>query len=216
MEPGGIPMKHEWRKAEKTIYLPKESPTTVSIPNYKYLVIKGVGDPNQADFQHRVEILFSLSYGIKMAPRKGIAIEGYFDYTVYPLEGIWDYSAQAKQSGVFTKDQLIYTLMIRQPAFVTQKLIDTVITLKKFADYDSLYDQVEMIEQADGNCVQMMHIGSFDDEPASFEKMQTYVTQHGLLREDLRHREIYLSDFRTTEAVKLQTVLRIFLQSAKK
>jgi hypothetical protein len=205
-------MKHEWRKAEKTIYLPKEHPELIRIPSYPFLCIKGVGNPNQADFQHRVEILFSLAYGIKMAPRKGILIDGYFEYTVYPLEGIWDYSDYAKQNEVWDKEHLVYTLMIRQPSFVSDKLLNQVITLKGFDDPDTLYNEVQLVQLEDGLCVQMMHTGSFDNEPKSFTKMQEYIDQQGLIRTDLRHREIYLSDFRTTEADKLKTVLRVWVK----
>jgi hypothetical protein len=204
-------MKHEWRKAEKEVYLPQVHPMIVSIPRYSYLCIHGAGDPNQADFQHRVEILFSMAYGIKMAPRKGIAIDGYFDYTVYPLEGVWDYSQHAKDNGLSGKEYLVYTLMIRQPSFVSEKLVNQVKTLKKFDDADKLYAEVDFIQHEDGLCVQMLHVGSFDAEPASFETMEAYIQAHGLLRTDRRHREIYLSDFRSTEAAKLQTVLRVFV-----
>ena len=205
-------MKHEWRKAEKEHYLPKNQPEIVNIPAYKYIALHGAGDPNQADFQHRVEVLFSLAYGIKMAPRKGIHIDGYFEYTVYPLEGVWDYSTHAKENGLTGKEHLVYTIMIRQPSFVSEKLFDRVVTLKKFDDTDQLLDKVDFIEHADGLCVQMLHVGSFDDEPKSFEMIEDFITQHGLVREDKRHREIYLSDFRTTPYDKLQTILRVFVK----
>ena len=208
-------MKHAWRKAEKSIYLPQEFPEIVHIPTYPYLSIKGVGDPNQTDFQHRVEVLFSIAYGIKMAPRKGIVIDGYFEYTVYPLEGVWDYSDYAKQNNVWGKEHLTYTLMIRQPAFVSDKLINQVITLKQFDDADPRYNEVELIQQEDGYCVQMMHAGSFDNELKSFAMMQTFIDRHQLIRHDKRHREIYLSDFRTTRAEQLKTVLRVSVESLK-
>lgn len=205
-------MKHEWRKTEKSEYLPSDKPEIITIPTYRYIALSGVGDPNQAAFQRRVEILFSVAYGIKMAPRKGILIDGYYDYTVYPLEGIWDYSEQAKKNGWTGKEHLVYTIMIRQPSFVSEKLLSHVITLKKFDDPDALYDQVQLIDHTDGLCVQMMHVGSFDSEPASFVKIKNYIEEKGLVREDLRHREIYLSDFRNTEADQLRTVLRVFVK----
>jgi hypothetical protein len=206
-------MKHEWRKTEKAIYLPPDQPTVITLPTYRYIAVKGQGDPNQAAFQHRVEILFSIAYGIKMAPRKGIAIDGYYEYTVYPLEGIWDYSEQAKKNGWTGKEHLVYTIMIRQPSFVNEKLFNRVVTLKKFDDPDNLFDQVELIDHTDGLCVQMMHVGSFDAEPVSFAKMTSFIAEKGLIREDMRHREIYLSDFRSTEQDKLRTVLRVFVQN---
>ncbi|TFG83695.1 MAG: hypothetical protein E4G74_00815 [Erysipelotrichales bacterium] len=205
-------MKHEWRKAEKAVYLPQGHPEMISIPTYNYISIHGKGNPNSADFQHRVETLFGLAYGIKMAPRKGIVINNYVDYTVYPLEGIWDYSPEAIEHGLRDKEHLVYTLMIRQPSFINEKLFNQVVTLKKFSDPDDFLDLVEFIEHTDGLCVQMMHVGSFDNEPASFAKIEEFIEQHHLTREDKRHREIYLSDFRTTAVAKLQTVLRVFVK----
>jgi len=206
-------MKHEWRKTEKPDYLPKDQPDIITIPTYRYIALNGEGDPNQAAFQRRVEILYSVAYGIKMAPRKGILVDGYYDYTVYPLEGIWDYSEQAKKNGWVGKEHLVYTIMIRQPSFVSEKLLSQVVTLKKFDDPDPLFDHVRLLEHTDGLCVQMMHVGSFDSEPASFAKMKAFIDEKGLIREDMRHREIYLSDFRNTEADKLRTVLRVFVKS---
>ena len=205
-------MKHEWRKDEKSLYLPKDSPQPVTVPMYPYIAIHGEGDPNQADFQRRVELLFSVAYGVKMAPRKGIQIDGYFEYTVYPLEGIWDYSDHAKKKGLVGKEHLVYTLMIRQPAFVTQKLFERVVTLKKYDDTDPLWNQLEFITHEDGECVQVLHVGPFDDEPESFAKIETYLQEHGLQRTDRRHREIYLSDFRNVAPEQLQTVLRVFVK----
>jgi hypothetical protein len=205
-------MKHEWRKVEKEVYLPSVLPQTISIPNYNFLTISGTGDPNAEDFQHRVEILFAMAYGIKMAPRKGILIDGYFDYTVYPLEGLWDYTQEAKDKGWMGKRHFSYTLMIRQPSFVTETLVQEIKKTKMDATKDLLFEDVRFSEIRDGTCVQLLHIGSYDEEPQSFKKMEDFINEKGLVREDKRHREIYLSDFRKTEKDKLQTVLRIFVK----
>jgi hypothetical protein len=207
-------MKHEWRKAEKEVYLPSAQPRTITILPYRFITISGTGDPNEEDFSRRVEILFSMAYGIKMAPRKGIVIDGYFDYTVYPLEGLWDYTQEAKDKGWTGKQHFSYTLMIRQPSFVTETLFQDIKKTKMDATKDFLFEEVRFIEMRDGTCVQMLHIGSYDEEPKSFNRMEDFISEKGLVREDKRHREIYLSDFRKTEKDRLQTVLRIFVKEA--
>ena len=111
--------KFEWRKHAKKYYLPKAVPELIEIPEFKFITICGSGNPNSSEFADRVAALYALSYAIKMAPKKGFNPVGYFDYTVFPLEGVWDVNDEAKRVGSWTKDQLIYKLMIRQPDFVT-------------------------------------------------------------------------------------------------
>jgi hypothetical protein len=115
-------MKHEWRKKEKGLYLPKKVPVQIQVPEFHFFTIKGKGNPNDDFFPEYIGVLYSLAYAVKMSPKKGLAPEGYFDYTVYPLEGVWDISAEAKNSatGGFTKDDLVFKLMIRQPDFVEE------------------------------------------------------------------------------------------------
>ncbi len=107
-------MKHEWRKKEKEIYLPKNKPVRIKIPEYKFYTIEGRGNPNDDFFPEYIGVLYSLSYAIKMSPKKGMEPEGYYDYTVYPLEGVWDINEEAKKNfnGVLDKDSLIFKLMI--------------------------------------------------------------------------------------------------------
>src|SRR5690554_5624681 len=117
-------MKHEWRKQERGIYLPKQTPEILTIPNYQFFMLKGRGNPNHQDFEDRLKVLYGLSYAIRMMPKQGHLPEGYFEYTVYPLEGIWDLTEKGRGQAVIDKDELIYTLMIRQPGFVTQALFE--------------------------------------------------------------------------------------------
>ena len=113
-------MKHEWKKNEKQFYLPKNKPELISVPEFKFFTIEGNGNPNDEFFAEYIGVLYSLSYGIKMSPKKGIEPKGYFDYTVYPLEGVWDLNEKAKKSfdGTINKNDLVFKLMIRQPDFV--------------------------------------------------------------------------------------------------
>lgn len=201
-------MKYEWKKSEKLYFLPKENPTIVEIPKAKYLCIKGKGNPNNQDFVNRVGILYTLSYCIRMMPKKGITPEGYFEYTVYPLEGLWDLTSKGKESSKLDKDELLYTIMIKQPDFVDEKLFEKAIDISKKKDINNLSEEVYFEEIEDGLSVQMLHIGSYDDEPKTFDIMKNFIKTNNLKIKTLIHREIYLSDARKVEKDKLKTVLR--------
>jgi hypothetical protein len=204
-------MKYEWRKTEKDIYLPKQKPTLVTVPKQNFFMIRGKGDPNKEDFSQRVGALYALSYTVRMFPKGGYTPEGYFEYTVYPLEGVWDLTEYGKSFSTLNKDEFLYTIMIRQPEFVTDEVFakakETVLNKKKDID-PSILDEVTFESMEDGLSVQMMHLGSYDDEPATFQQMNTFIDDNGLEKRTKRHREIYLSDPRRTEKSKLKTVLR--------
>jgi hypothetical protein len=197
----------DWKKDEKTIYSPKTTPVLLTLPAMNYLTINGRGAPASAGFQKAVETLFSLSYGLKFAPRKGLVIDGYSEYAVYPLEGLWDITQEAILRGTWTKDDLIYTLMIRQPEFIKENHIETI--KKNLAKKELLLDQVKFETIEEGDIAQILHIGSFDSEPKSFKILDEYVTEKGLERKVKTHKEIYLSDFNKTQAENLKTILRI-------
>ena len=201
-------MKYEWKKQEKEFYLSKETPETVVVPKFKFFMLNGKGNPNNAEFSEAVAVLYSLAYAVKMLPKKGITPDGYFDYTVYPLEGVWDLAEEARGLEVLDKDSLIYTLMIRQPDFVTDELAEEIVKGVKAKKPHPLLDEVKFAGLEEGLCVQMLHIGPYDDEPKTFSQMEEYCTQQALKRTSKMHREIYLSDARKTEPNKLKTVLR--------
>jgi hypothetical protein len=205
-------MKYEWKKEEKQLYLPKNKPEVIEVPSMKFFMLAGKGNPNEIAFAEVIGVLYSLSYAVKMMPKSGITPEGYFDYTVFPLEGVWDLEEEARAAEKLDKDKLIYTLMIRQPCFVTEELAQAVIeSTKKKKPHDLLRNvRFESIEN--GLCVQMMHIGSYDDEPASFRLMEEFCNSNGLKRIEKIHREIYISDFRKTQPEKLKTVLRFSVE----
>jgi hypothetical protein len=201
-------MKYEWKKQEKEFYLPKEKPESVVVPKFKFFMLNGKGNPNNAEFSEAVTVLYSLAYAVKMLPKKGITPVGYFDYTVYPLEGVWDLAEEARVLEVLDKDSLIYTIMIRQPDFVTDELAEEVVKGVKAKKPHPLLDEVKFTSLEEGLCVQMLHIGPYDDEPKTFSQMEEYCTQQGLKRTSKIHREIYISDPRKTEPNKLKTLLR--------
>jgi hypothetical protein len=205
-------MKYEWRKSEKSKYLPGREPATIVIPKYNFVTIEGEGDPNGPDFSERVEALYSISYAIRMMPKKGKTPEGYFEYTVYPLEGLWDLSEAGREKDRLDKSELIYKIMIRQPGFVTEEVLNIALEFASKKVSPKLLDGLRMEGIEDGLSVQMMHIGSYDDEKKSFDLMKDYIAYNGLKLKTMVHREIYLSDPRKSEPDKLKTVLRYMVE----
>lgn len=201
-------MKYEWRKKEKEYYIPKVKPQLVEIPEFKYFTLKGQGNPNTEAFKECIGVLYSLSYAIRMMPKNGITPDRYFEYTVYPLEGIWDLTEEGRLEETLNKDELVYKLMIRQPDFVTEEVVKTAMEIVKKKKPHPLLEKVEFESIKEGLCVQMLHVGPYDDEPRTFSVMKEFCVENNLEIKTLAHKEIYLSDFRKTEASKLKTVLR--------
>ena len=203
-------MKQDWKKTDKQYYLPKTKPELIKVPPFKFFSIVGQGDPNDKPFQENIGVLYSLSYAVKMSPKNNFAPRDYFEYTVYPLEGVWDLTEKGREnmSEKLDKSQLVFNLMIRQPDFVTPDFAMEAIERTKKKKYHPLLEKVKFEIIEEGSCIQMMHIGSYDTEPGSFRQMEEYCQQIGHKRESKRHREIYLSDFRKVPAEKLKTVLR--------
>lgn len=200
--------KLEWRKHLKELYLPKTKPVLLNVPEMKFFTIEGAGNPNSEQFQKNIEILYALSYAIKMSPKKGIVPEGYFEYTVFPLEGYWDLNEEGRKLVYLSKDHFVYKLMIRQPDFVTEPLFQYAINSVKEKKKELNLDSIRFETITEGLCVQAMHVGSYDDEPATFELMEQFCEQNNLSRLAKSHKEIYISDFRKTAPEKLKTVLR--------
>ncbi|MDR3583815.1 MAG: GyrI-like domain-containing protein [Desulfosporosinus sp.] len=201
-------MKFEWKKQERELYLPKNKPEIVSVPKLKFFMLDGKGNPNDQEFSDAIGALYSLAYAVKMLPKKGVIPEGYFDYTVYPLEGVWNLAKEAQAREILDKNSLIYTIMIREPDFVTNELAAKIIKSLKIKKPHALLDNVKFDSLEEGLCLQMLHIGSYDEEPKTFSIMEDYCTQNNVKRTTKTHREIYISDARKTQPDKLKTVLR--------
>lgn len=203
-------MKQEWRKTEKQFYLPKDKSELITISKFKFYTIEGKGNPNDDFFTQYIEVLYALSYGVKMSPKKGITPVGYYDYTAYPLEGIWDLSEDAEQSseGTFDKNDLVFKLMIRQPDFVNADFATQILEQVRKNKPNSLLEKVQFEEIEEGNCIQMLHLGSYDNEPESFKIMEEFAETNGYRRKSKKHKEIYLTDARKVTPDKLKTVLR--------
>jgi len=200
--------KFEWRKQWKDLYLPKKQPVKIDVPEMKFFTIEGSGNPNGKGFKDNLEILYALSYAIRMMPKKGITPEGYFEYTVFPLEGHWDLDEEGRKLDYLNKDHLVYKLMIRQPDFVTEQLFQYAVNTVKQKKTNIQLDNVQFEFITEGLCVQTMHVGSYDDEPKTFELMEQFCLQNNLKRAEKTHKEIYISDMRKTSPEKLKTVLR--------
>lgn len=200
--------KFEWRKQLKELYLPGTDPVTINVPPMKYFTIDGKGNPNGQPFQEHIETLYALSYAIRMMPKKGMTPEGYYEYTVFPLEGHWDLDEEGRKKDYLDKNHLVYKLMIRQPDFVTEELFQYALDAVKKKKPDLDADQVHFETITEGLCVQAMHLGSYDDEWKTFERMEAYCAENHLKRAEKTHKEIYISDPRKTAPEKLKTVLR--------
>lgn len=208
-------MKHEWKKHEKQFYLPKEKPELVTIPEQKFFMIKGQGNPNSEEFAEKIKVLYSLAYAVRMMPKGGFTPEGYFEYTVYPLEGIWSLTEAGQKLSYLDKDEFLYTIMIRQPDFVTEAIAARAFEHVRKKKPHPFLEQATFSTMEDGLSLQMLHLGPYDDEPHSFAKMDEFATAHNLERSSWEHREIYLSDARKVEPAKYKTVLRYKVHPGK-
>lgn len=202
-------MKHEWRKHEKNIYLPKKVPEYIELKPMTYICIEGQANPNSQEFAAYVEALYSMAYGIRMSYKWSEPPENYEAYTVYPLEGMWDLINPKDYDGVkIDKDNLKFELMIRQPDFVDEMLFMKVLEKVKNKKVNPLLDSMKLKVIEEGACVQVLHLGSYDTEPETFKMMENYCVNEGYERLSKNHKEIYLSDPRKVAPEKLKTVLR--------
>ncbi|WP_088825250.1 GyrI-like domain-containing protein [Listeria goaensis] len=203
--------KYEWRKAEKGLYLPKNKPMKLDVPAMNYITITGKGDPNEGAFSERVGALYAAAYTIRMLPKKGVTPDGYFEYTVYPLEGEW--TTSQRDNGPLDKSLFEYRIMIRQPDFVTAALFEEL--KPRFAEKipAELLAELRFETIEEGPSVQMLHKGPYDTEPASFEQMEEFCLGNDWVRLSKDHKEIYLSDPRKTAPEKMKTVLRFKIKS---
>lgn len=194
--------------------MPKNKPMVINVPEYNFISIGGEGNPNTDSFAEYIGVLYSVAYAIKMNLKKSEnPPENYTDWTVYPLEGVWDINEKAKEeyNGTINKEDLVFDLMLRQPDFIDEEYFNEMLELTKIKKPHKLLDQLEYKKITDGKCIQMMHIGSYDTEPESFEIMENFANDQHLSRKSKIHREIYINDFRKVPKEKLKTVLRFKL-----
>ena len=204
-------MAFDYKKEYKEFYMPMNKPSIVEIPKMNYIAVRGKGNPNdeEGEYKKTIGLLYGIAFTIKMSYKGTHKIDGYFEYVVPPLEGFW---WQDGRVGIDynQKEELNFISIIRLPDFVTKKDFDWAIeeaTKKKKQDFS----KVEFLTYDEGICVQCMHVGSYDNEPATVELMHKYMEENGYVLDitDKRfHHEIYLSDPRKCDENKLKTVIR--------
>ncbi len=205
--------KFDYKKEYKDLYQPKTKPSIIEVPEMVFIAIDGKGDPNtSSEYKEALEILYGLSFTIKMSKMSGTQPEGYFEYVVPPLEGLW-YVDDAKFDGtnITDKSRFCWTSMIRQPEFVTEKVFENArnTLAKKKRELD--LSRASLIKMTEGLCVQIMHKGAYDSETESIAKMREFAENNGYSEDisDTRfHHEIYLSDPRRCTPENLKTVIR--------
>lgn len=202
--------KIDYKKTYKDLYVPKRNPMTVSVPTMEFITIEGEGNPNKDGFAKATEALYSLSYAVKMSYKSDDVPDGYYDYTVFPLEGVWDLIDKNKPST--DKENFKYKIMIRQPDFLTKELFNRFLEETKIKKKNPYLDKVNYETITEGLCCQILHVGSYDTETESFEKMEDFCNDNGYKRKSKLHREIYLSDPRKVDNSKLKTVLRFKIE----
>ena len=201
----------DFKKTEKELYQPKTTPSIVDVPEMIFLAVDGKGDPNTSEaYKTALEILYGLSYSIKMSKMSGSVPERYFEYVVPPLEGLW-WSSDGEMVNYSSKDNFFWTSMIRQPEFVTPEVFETakIALVKKKPNLN--LSKARLAKLTEGLCVHVMHIGSYYDEPATIAAMERYAIENGYaidINDTRRHHEIYLSDPRKVALEKLKTVIR--------
>ena len=204
-------MAFDYKKEYKEFYMPSNKPGIVTVPKMNYIAVRGKGDPNAEDGEYKesIEILYGIAYTIKMSKKGDHRIDGYFDYVVPPLEGFW------WQEGILgvdysRKEDFNWISVIRLPDFVTKDDFDWAVSeteKKKKKDFS----KAEFFTYDEGLCVQCMHTGPYDNEPATVALMHEYMEAQGYvldISEERMHHEIYLSDARKVAPEKLKTVIR--------
>lgn len=206
--------KIDYKKKYKELYLPKKTPSIIDVPKINYIIVSGEGNPNTSkDYKEAMEILYGLSFTIKMSKMKEeTKIKDYFEYVVPPLEGLWWFkNGQTSILDVKNKDEFCWHSMIRQPEFVTREVFDWAKNELRKKKPELNLGKAKFKEYNEGLCVQVMHIGSYDDESETIEKMHSFIKEKGYtldINDKRLHHEIYLSDPRRCKVDNLKTVIR--------
>lgn len=211
-------LKVDFKKVYKELYMPKAKPSLIDVPAMNFIMVEGKGNPNNAggEYQQAIELLYALSYTIKMSKNGSELPQGYYEYVMPPLEGLW-WLDDDSHSDFSNKEKYCWISMIRQPEFVTQEVFDWACNevKKKKPQLDTSKAHLQLFTE--GLCVQMMHIGPFDDEIRTTNQINDFIVENnyqnaisdilpdGTIR---RHHEIYLGDPRKIEPSKRKTVLR--------
>lgn len=204
-------MAFDFKKEYRQFYMPKNKPELVSVPRANYIAVRGAGDPNEEGgaYQQAISVLYSVAYTLKMSYKAEHQIEGFFEYVVPPLEGFW-WQNDVNGADQTNKSAFHWISAIRLPDFITSKdvawAVETASQKKKLD-----CSRAEFLSMEEGLCVQIMHVGPFDEEAATIARMDAYLAEHGYVNDisnERLHHEIYLSDARKTAPEKWKTVIR--------
>lgn len=215
----GNVMAFDFKKECKELYRPSAKPSIVTVPPMSYVAVRGKGNPNAegGEYQKSIPLLYGISYTIKMSKKGNRNINGYFDFVVPPLEGFWWQEPAGGEIDYANKEGFRFISCIRLPDFVTPEVFDWAVaeaTAKKKIDFSA----VEFLEVNEGLCVQCMHTGSYDNEPATIDAMHEFAAKKGFVPDFSArrlHHEIYLSDPRKCASEKLKTVVRHPIRAAE-
>ena len=203
--------KFDYKKEYKDLYQPSAKPSVTNVPEMIFIAVDGKGDPNTCEeYKTAMELLYGLAFTIKMSKLGDHRIEGYFDYVVPPLEGLWWQEGESALD-LSRKENFQWISMIRLPEFVTKQAFDWAVSeaaRKKGLDFS----RAEYFRYAEGKCVQCMHIGPYDAEGATIAALESFAAESGFVPDcggERRHHEIYLSDARKCAPERLKTVIRI-------
>lgn len=204
-------MAFDFKKEYREFYMPKNAPEIIRVPPMRFLAVRGSGDPNEegGSYKQAIAVLYALAFTLRMSYKGGRKIEGFFEYVVPPLEGFWSQSG-VREIDLRDKSSFNWISVIRLPDFITLADFDWAVAEageKKRLDCSS----AELLELEEGLCVQMMHVGPYDNEPASLELMDKFIAECGYendFTEKRLHHEIYLSDPRRCAPERMKTVLR--------
>ena len=191
--------------------MPPKTPEILTIPPMNFVAVDGRGDPNEegGEYKRALEVLYAVSYTLKMSYKTDYKIPGFYEYVVPPLEGFW-VQPGVKGFDYSDKSSLLWTSAIRLPDFVREEDFAWAVSAaenKKKLDCSQAY----LLALDEGVCVQMLHLGSYDSELESVARMDAYIDENGYENDmagDRRHHEIYLSDPRKTSPEKWRTVIR--------
>ncbi len=204
-------MAFDYKKEYKEFYLPKKKPVLITVPAMNFVSVRGKGNPNEEGgaYKQSIGLLYGIAFTIKMSKMGDHRMEGYFDFVVPPLEGLW-WQDGVQGIDYSRKEDFEWISMIRLPEFVTREEFDWAVaeaTAKKKSDFS----QVQFLTYDEGLCVQCLHVGSYDEEPSTIVAMDAFAAAQGYvpdMNESRRHHEIYLSDVRKCKMENLKTVIR--------
>lgn len=203
--------KLDYKKEYRDLYLPKQSPVLIEVPVMNFIMVDGEGEPGGEQYQAAVQTLYSLSFTIKMSKMSGRRPDGYFEYVVPPLEGLW-WCENGRLDWSVPKSGWLWTSMIRQPEFVTKEVFDWAAGECRRKKPEIDLSKAHLVSFTEGLCVQIMHVGPYDEEHRSIELIDRSIAENHLkdMTGDVRkHHEIYLSDPRKTPTDQWKTVIRI-------